>query len=149
MRVSLFGLFLRRTNSLIGNVSLYNWFPIVTLLTYFMFLYAYIHGTPFLYTCICYARHLALLYVLAGVANNPGFSCPDPRVWTLVAWLELIGVRSGSSRGGQSHCHSSSSQYLSYLAPEALLLLVSTFLFFCISLHVLCTFVFSGDVTFM
>ena len=40
-----------------------------------------------MYTCACYARHLALFYVLAGVANNPGFSCPDPKVWTMVAWL--------------------------------------------------------------
>ena len=31
-------------------------------------------GPPHLimYTCACYARHLALSYVLAGVANNPG-----------------------------------------------------------------------------
>jgi len=44
-----------------------------------------------MYTCACYARHLALFYVLAGVANNPGFSCPDPGVWT-VALLYLIRV---------------------------------------------------------
>ena len=44
-----------------------------------------------MYTCACYARHLALFYVLAGVANNPGFSCPDPGVWTL-ALLYLIRV---------------------------------------------------------
>ena len=28
-----------------------------------------------MYTCACYARHLALFFVLVGVANNPGFSC--------------------------------------------------------------------------
>ena len=44
-----------------------------------------------MYTCACYARHLALFYVLAGVANNPGFSCPDPGVWTIVL-LYLIRV---------------------------------------------------------
>ena len=44
-----------------------------------------------MYTCACYARHLALSYVLAGVANNPGFSCSDPGVWT-VALLYLIRV---------------------------------------------------------
>ena len=56
-----------------------------------MFVYSYSHDTHFLYTCICYARHLTLLYVLVGVANNPGFSCPDPGVWT-VALLYLIKV---------------------------------------------------------
>ena len=34
---------------------------------------------------------MALSYVLAGVANNPGSSCPDPEVWT-VALLYLIRV---------------------------------------------------------
>jgi len=43
------------------------------------------------YTCACYARHLALSYVLTGVANNPGFSYPDPWVWTVVL-LYLIRV---------------------------------------------------------
>ena len=40
-----------------------------------------------MYTCACYARHLSLLYVLTGVANNPGSSCPDPRAWTMMALL--------------------------------------------------------------
>jgi len=40
-----------------------------------------------MYTCACYARHLALSYVLAGVANNPGSSCPNPGVWTVAALL--------------------------------------------------------------
>jgi len=48
-----------------------------------------------MYTCACYARHLASFFVLAGVVNNPGFSCPDPGVWT-IAMLYLISVRSGS-----------------------------------------------------
>ena len=39
------------------------------------------------YTRACYARHLTLSYVLAGVAKNPGSSCPDPGVWTVVALL--------------------------------------------------------------
>jgi len=42
-------------------------FLLVYSLSHFMFIYASIHGTPFLYTCTCYARHLALLYVLAGL----------------------------------------------------------------------------------
>ena len=45
-----------------------------------------------MYTCACYAHHLALLYVLAGVANNPESSCPDLRVWTVAALLFLIRV---------------------------------------------------------
>jgi len=45
-----------------------------------------------MYTCACYTRHLALSYVLAGVANNPGSSCPDPRDWTVAALLYLISV---------------------------------------------------------
>jgi len=52
-----------------------------------MFIHAHVHDTHFLYTCICYARHLALLYVLVVVANNPGFPCPDSRAWITVAWL--------------------------------------------------------------
>ena len=43
------------------------------------------------YTCAYYARHLALSYVLARVANNPEFSCSDPGVW-IVALLYLISV---------------------------------------------------------
>ena len=42
--------------------------------------------------CACYARHLALSYVLAGVVNNPGSSCPDPRDWTVAALLYLISA---------------------------------------------------------
>ena len=102
-------------------------FLVVTLLTVLF------HVLLWLYSRDTFHVHMHLLctpfgfiYALAGVANNPGFSCPDPGVWTLVAWLELIRVRSGSSRGGQSCRHSSSSQYLPYLAPEAFLLLVST-----------------------
>ena len=51
--------------------------------------YTCMPGPPHLimYTCACYARHLALLYVLAGVANNPEFSCLNPGVQTMVAWL--------------------------------------------------------------
>jgi len=44
-----------------------------------------------MYMCACYARHLALFFVLAGVVNNHGFSCPDPGVWT-IALLYLIGM---------------------------------------------------------
>jgi len=30
-----------------------------------------------------------LFFVLAGVANNPGFSCPDPRVWTIALLYQI------------------------------------------------------------
>ena len=57
--------------SLIGNVSLYNWFPIVIyLLSYFMFIHAHVHDTHFLYTCICYARRLALLMYSLGLLTS-------------------------------------------------------------------------------
>ena len=45
-----------------------------------------------MYTCACYACHLALFYVLAGVVNNLEFSCPDPRDGTVAALLYLISV---------------------------------------------------------
>ena len=40
-----------------------------------------------------WARQLALSYVLVGLlSDNPGFSYPDPEVWTVMALLYLIRV---------------------------------------------------------
>jgi len=50
-----------------------------------MFIYAYIHGTLFMYTCTCYARHLALYMHSRVASDNPGFSCPDSRAWIMGA----------------------------------------------------------------
>ena len=81
------------------QIHRYTCFTVIPLISCMLLIIActYMLGPHHLimYTCACYARHLALLYVLAGVANNPGFSCPYPGVWT-VALLYLIKVRSRS-----------------------------------------------------
>ena len=99
-------------------------FPYV--ICYYLYLHTWITSLDHVHVYLL-CTHLASLYVLAGVANNPGSSCPDPRDWTVAALLYLIRVRSRPSRGGQSAAElgrrrSSSSQFLSCLAPEALLL---------------------------
>ena len=85
-----------------------------------------------MYTCAWYARHLALSYVLTGLhlttmnshiqilETGPWWPCYS---WSVCAANPSVTIRVqqklGSLRG-------SSSQFLSCLAPESLLLLVST-----------------------
>jgi len=40
-----------------------------------------------MYTCICYARYLALYMYRRVASDNPKFSCPDSSARTMVAWL--------------------------------------------------------------
>ena len=41
-----------------------------------------------MYSCDCLSTPLGSSYVLAGLfSDNPGPSCPDPKVWTVVALL--------------------------------------------------------------
>jgi len=113
-----------------------------------VFICAYIHDTHFLYTCICYARHLALVYVLAGVANNPEFSCLDLRVWTVAAILCLIRVAQ-RERGLAVVCRTLFLPASSWSAREIFILpLVSTFLYFISYILLLCflVIIYSWDI---
>jgi len=94
------------------------------------------------YTCACYARNLALSYVLAGVANNPGSSCPDPRVCTVAALLYLIRVAHNSCLSGPSFQPPWSAREI------RILLLVSTFLYFILYILLLCflVIIYSRDI---
>ena len=131
-------------------------FPVVTLLTVsFMFICAYIHNTPFLYTYAWYARHLALPYVLPGLhLTTLDFHVQilEPRSWwPYCSWSERaadppVVVRAQQSLDVVVALRPSSS--LVWLPRPSCYSWVS--LSFCyVYLSVLCTFVSSGDVIFL
>ena len=102
-------------------------FPYIT----YHFLYLGPHHL-IIYTCACYARHLTLLYVLVALS----LITLDSHVqiletgpwWPCCSWSEYAADPSMTIGVQQKLgcCRSSSSQFLSCLAPEALLLLVNT-----------------------
>ena len=89
-------------------------FLLVYSLSHFMFICAYIHGTPFLYTCTWYARHLALPYVLAGYIWQPWILMF--RFWSLNHDGPAVADRSTAEAWIR---RSSSFQLFSWLDPEA------------------------------
>ena len=141
--------------SRIGNVGLYNRFS-YSYLPHFMFICAYVNDTSFLYTCAWYARHWALLYVLAGLhltTLDSHVQILEPGVWWLGCnWSECAADPPVVVRVQQKlrRRRRSSFQFLFCLTLEALPCCSwASLSFYYVYLFMYCTLVFSGDVIFL
>jgi len=107
MRVSLFGLFLRRINLINCLMSSYNWFYRIYishhLMLHFLLMCVCVHDTVFntrfsiqfyRYTCTCLCTPLGTRLTTHWVASdNPGLECSDFRPWSLCI-LSIADMRS-------------------------------------------------------
>ena len=136
----------------------YTWFTVIPLISLMLHVIA-CTGMPgprhlIMYTYACYARHLALLYVLTGLhltTLDSHVQILEPRPWwPYCSWSEraadpLVVVRVQQKLGNR---RSSSFQLFFWLALEVPLAArehLSAFIY----LFIWCTFTFSGDVIFL
>ena len=136
--------------SRIGNVGLYNWFS-CSYFTYYLISCSYVLTFTIHLSCTQYLICTPLGFIICTrglhlITLNSHVQILEPVSWWIgCSWLKCAADPPVVVRGQQKlgHRRSFSFQFLSCLALEALLLLVSTSqLLLCISLHILYFYIF-------